>query len=431
MRTIGVAVAGLGFVGRQTVKLLVQNQDRFSRRLGARLEVVAVCDRDVVREAKALRLPKKVRRVRAPLELLSVPGVDVVVEVMGGLDAPRQLALAALEAGRHVVTANKRLLAHSWSALQTAGASSGARLYFEGSVAGGIPILQALDAGFAANRIESVYGILNGTTNYILSRLEEGRGFDEALKEAQLKGFAEKDPTMDLSGADTAQKVSVLSALLTGAPLPDGRIERQGIAGIEREDVTFARESLRRTPRLLGALKLSWGDGVAVSAHVAPTLVPLSHPLAAVRDEYNAVLVRASEAGDLMFYGKGAGPGPTASAVVGDVLMLARDVLGGQPSPARAAKLATRFDSGADVSAFYLRLSVADKPGVLAQIAASLGERSISIASIHQPEAPGRGGASVILTTHETRASDFSAALKKILSLPAVARRHTVMRILS
>lgn len=430
MRTIRVAVAGLGFVGRRTAELLSRNADRFSRRLGARLELAAVCDRDAEREARTLRLARSVVRVKDPLSLLAVPDVDVVVEVLGGLEAPRALAVAALDQGRHLVTANKRLLASCWNELQSARARGGGRLCFEGSVAGGIPIVQALETGFAANEIESVFGILNGTTNFMLSRLEEGASYADALATAQRAGFAEKDPTLDVSGADTAQKLSVLAALLTGAPLDERRVPRQGIERVEAEDVRFARESLGRTPRLLGALKLKWGSRVEVSAHVAPTLVPLGHPLAAVRDEYNAVLVRASLAGDQMFYGKGAGPGPTASAVVADVLMLARDIIGGRPCVAAPPARCAQADPNADVSPFYLRLSVADKPGVLAKIAAALGGRGISIASINQPEAKGRGRTSVVLTTHETTAGRFSRALAQILRLPAVDRKHTVMRIL-
>ncbi len=430
MRTIRVAVAGLGFVGRRTVELLGSNARRYAAALGARLELAAVCDRGVAREARALKLPASVRRVTRPLALLDVSEVDVVVELMGGLDAPRALALAALGKGRHVVTANKRLLASCWRELQAARARGGGRLCFEGSVAGGIPIVQALETGLAANEIQSVFGILNGTTNFILSRLEEGAPYAEALATAQRLGFAEKDPAFDVSGADTAQKLSVLAALLTGAPLDERRLPRQGIERVEAEDVRFAREALGRAPRLLGALKISWGKSPRVAAHVAPTLVPLGHPLASVRDEYNAVLVRASLAGDQMFYGKGAGPGPTASAVVADVLMLARDILGGRPAPAAPAARCAQADPDDDVSSFYLRLSVADKPGVLARIAAALGERGISIASIRQPEAKGRAGTSVVLTTHETTSGRFSRALAKILRLPSVESRHTVMRML-
>lgn len=433
MRAIRVAVAGLGFVGRETVKLLAANRERFQERLGAPIELVAVADRDAVREARALKLPKSVARRKDPLELLAFPGVDAVVELLGGLEAPRRLALGTLRSGRHLVTANKRLLAYCWDELRGAAHAGGGRLYFEGSVAGGIPLLQALDSSFAANRIEAVYGILNGTTNYILSRAESGISPEAALAEAQRLGFAEKDPSTDLSGRDTAQKVSVLGALLTGRALKPESIHCEGIERIGSEDIDFAFSTLRRTPKLIGSLRLDWtqdGGSVSVEAHVFPTLVPLEHPLAAVRREYNAVFVKASSAADLMFYGKGAGPGPTASAVVGDLFMLARDLLGGLParrSPALRAKASSVDESEAP---YYLRLHAEDRPGVLARIASTLAERSISIATIHQSERKNAKGVPIVLTTHPIRHGAFRAALRRALALPSVSRRFTAMRML-
>jgi homoserine dehydrogenase len=429
-RTIRVAVAGLGVVGRETVRLLRRNQGRFARRLGATIEVAAVCDRDAAKEARALGLPASVKRLTDPSKLPSVPGVDIVVELMGGLDAPKALALASLSNGRHLVTANKRLIAHCWPQLQKA-ARSGARLAFEGSVAGGIPVLQALETGFAANDIHSVFGILNGTTNYILSSMERGGTYAAALAEAQRLGFAEKDPTMDVTGRDTAQKVSVLAALLTGVAIPPEKIAREGITGVEAEDVSFAMNSLKRVPRLIGALHLDWGKTVSAQASVFPTLVPLDHPLAAVRREYNAVLVKASSADDLMFYGKGAGAGPTASAVVGDVFSLSRDLLGGIPARKAEALSVTASPVEDSVSGFYLRLTAQDKPGVLAGVAGALAKAGISISTIHQPGKRGPAGASIILTTHPARHGDFMSALSRITGRGGVARRATVMRMLA
>lgn len=425
-----MAVAGLGVVGRETVRLLRSNKDRFARRLGATIEVAAVCDRDAAREARALGLPASVVRLTDPAKLPAVPGVDIVVELLGGLDAPKKLALESLASGRHLVTANKRLIAHCWPQLRRA-AGDKARLAFEGSVAGGIPVLQALETGFAANEIRSVYGILNGTTNYILSAMERGGTYAAALAEAQRLGFAEKDPTMDVSGRDTAQKVSVLSALLTGAAIPPEKIARDGIEGVEAEDVAFAASALRRVPRLIGALRLDWGKRVRAQASVFPTLVPLEHPLAAVRGEYNAVLVQASSAADLMFYGKGAGAGPTASAVVGDVFSLSRDLLGGIPARRPETLEVEAAPVEDSVSAFYLRLSAQDKPGVLAGVAKELARARISIATIHQSGKRGPSGASIILTTHPARHGDFTAALSRIAGRGGVSRRAAVMRILA
>jgi homoserine dehydrogenase len=435
MRTINVAVAGLGFVGSEAVRLLLSNKKKFATRLGANLVVAAVCDRQVKAEAKKLGLGPGVFLTKDPRELADLSGIDIVVETMGGLDAPRALVLSALKARKHVVTANKRLLSHSWNEIQRAVASSGARLYFEGSVAGGIPIIQALDNGLAANSIEGLYGILNGTTNYILSNSEKGADPKEVLKDAQRLGLAEKDPTLDLNGTDTLHKVSVLASLITGARVPAEDILREGIESVEAEDMAFAREELGRTIRLLGALKFSWPKAedapVGVEAHVFPTLVPLGHPLAAVHGEYNALLVKASSAGDLMFYGKGAGPGPAASAVVGDVVMLARDILGSAPPKKAAARKAVLLPLKDSVSSFYLRLHVDEKPGVLAAITKALSARRISIASIHQSDVPQTHGIPVVITTHPTRQGDFTAALKSILALKTVSARHTVLRLLS
>jgi homoserine dehydrogenase len=436
MRTIRVAVAGLGVVGRETVRLLRENKERFGRKLGASVELSAVCDRAVKKEAKALGLGASVKLYTDPGQLAARRDFDIVVELMGGLEAPRKLVLEALKSGRHVVTANKRLIATEWDRLRAA-SSRGGRLAFEGSVGGGIPVLQALESSLSANTIESVYGVLNGTTNYILSAMERGAGAADALAEAQRLGFAEKDPSMDLSGRDTAQKVSVLAALLTGAALPPDRIAREGIERVEAEDVSFALGTLRRVPRLIGALRLDWraraggaAAGVKAEASVFPTLVPLDHPLAAVRGEYNAILIKASAAKDLMLYGKGAGGGPTASAVVGDVYMLSRELLCATP-PGRAEALAvTAAPVEESVSGFYLRLAAQDRPGVLAGVARSLARGGISIATIHQSATRGPSGASVILTTHPARHGAFTSALSRILSESGVGKKPVVMRML-
>ncbi len=433
MRTIKVAVAGLGHVGRETVRLLKANQARFQSRLGAAIVLAAVADRDVNREAKSLGLSACVARERDPQKLLSTPGLDIIIELLGGLEAPRALACATLKSGRHLVTANKRLLSHCWNELHLACAQGGGRLYFEASVAGGVPILQALDNSFAANRIEAVYGILNGTTNYILTRIEQGgpgASPEDALRQAQRLGFAEKDPSMDLSGEDTAQKISVLASLLTGCALNPKSIAREGITNISREDVDFALTHLGRTPRLLGVLRLEWGDTVRLEAHVFPTLVAREHPLAAVRGEYNAVMVKASHADDLMFYGKGAGAGPTASAVVGDVFMLSRDILGAIPAKRPTPLRVFLKPVDQSVSPYYLRLFAQDKPGVLAKIAAALGRHEVSIASIHQSDTCQKLGMPIVLTTHPTTHGQFGKAVAEISALKSVAQRRSVLRML-
>jgi homoserine dehydrogenase len=430
MRTIRIAVAGLGVVGSETVRLLQAGREALSRRAGARLELAAVCGRRVASVARRLGLPASVRRLTDPRRLPAMPGLDAVVELLGGLGAPRRLVLDCLRRGRHVVTANKRLLSHSWDELRRAQEKGGGRLHFEASVAGGIPILRALDLSLAGDRIESVYGILNGTTNFILTRMAEGAEPGAALRRAQELGLAEADPTLDLNGQDTADKVSVLASLVTGAWLRPGQVRIQGINDIAPEDISFAENELGRRVKLLGVIRFLSQESrePRIEAFVSPALVPLKHPLAAVQDEFNAVLVQAASAGDLMFYGKGAGAGPAASAVLGDILSLARELASGACAPAPRTGPHHRLADSA--CAFYLRLAALDRPGVLSAVTAALGRLGISIASINQPGGRDPKNVPIIITTHPTDPGTFGSAVRDILALPSISRRHTVMRLL-
>jgi len=427
-RPLGIALAGLGNVGFETARLLLLRQDEFSRRLGRRLELRWVCDPRVDAKARRLRLPRSVTRAREAWRALADPNVDVVVELIGGVDDARALVLGALAAGKQVVTANKHLLSRHWDAVFRAAERRRSRVYFEAAVAGGIPILQALRTGLAANRIRSVSGILNGTTNFILSRMSlAGCSMEEALREAQRMGMAERDPRLDLSGADTAHKVSILASLIAGRWVRPGRVVCQGIEGIGAEDMRFALEKLGRTPRLLGTARFDWSPSrTGVEVHVQPTLVPLQHPLAGVHGGYNAVLVDASSAEDLMFYGKGAGPGPAASAVLSDILTLGGELLaGGPPVPARRTSGALSFEPESEAP-HYLKLMVRDVPGALARIAGILGKTGISIAQIHQAGERSRSGDAVpvMIVTHDTSRRRMDSARAAISRLPIVARRH-------
>jgi len=432
LKTLSVAVAGLGNVGREAVRLLRERRVELRERLGAELRLVAVADNDVAREARALGLPPAVARFRDPLAMARNVDADLHVELLGGYDAPRRFAREVLSRGRALVTANKRLLAYAWPELTAAARKSGARLAFEGSVAGGIPVLRALELSFAGDRVLGVDGILNGTTNYILTRCEEGLSAEDALKEAQALGFAEKDPTLDLSGGDAAQKLCVLAGLVTGGWLKPGTFPVEGIEAVTARDVAYARERLGRAVRLVASLRFS-GTAAAprVEAGVAPTMVPLSHPLAAVRRQYNALLVGAASAGDLMFYGKGAGAGPTASAVLADVFVTARDLLGGLPAPRPGPRRLSLVSPDETVSGFYLRLLVKDRPGALARIAGALGRENVSIAAIHQDAASGAAAVPVMITTHPAPRGRFERARRRILALGDVSRKHCAMRFLA
>lgn len=432
MRTVSVAVAGLGTVGRETVRLLRARRAQLRERLGAELVLTAVADRAAAREARALGLPASVARFTDPLEMARRAGADVTIELLGGTDAARRLALSVLGRGGALVTANKRLLALSWPALTRAAARSGARLAFEGAVAGGVPVLRALELSLVGDRVLGLDGILNGTTNYILTRCEEGLSAEAALKEAQELGFAEKDPRLDLSGQDAAQKLSVLAGLVTGGWLAPGSFPVVGIQAVTARDAAYARERLGSAVRLIASLRFSGTPSAPrVEASVFPTLVPLGHPLAAVRRQYNAVLVRAQSAGDLMFYGRGAGAGPTASAVLADAFCAARDLLGQLPSARPVPRALTLASADDTPSGFYLRLEVRDRPGALSRIAGALGRERVSIAAIHQDRARGAAAVPVVITTHPASLGAFNMARRRILALEDVAPRHCAMRTLA
>lgn len=432
MRTITVAVAGLGNVGRETVRLLRERRADLRERLGAHLVLTAVADRDARREARALGLPASVARFTDPAAMARRCGADLFVELLGGYDAPKRFAGEVFGRGAALVTANKRLLAYAWPELSAAASRSGARLAFEGAVAGGIPVLRALELSFAGDRVLGLDGILNGTTNYILTRCEEGLSAEDALKEAQALGFAEKDPTLDLSGGDAAQKLCVLAGLVTGGWLKPGSFPVAGIEAVTARDVAFARERLGSAVRLVASLRFSGTPSAPrVEAGVFPTLVPLGHPLAAVRRQYNALLVSTASAGDLMFYGQGAGAGPTASAVLADVFVTARDLLGGLPAPRPGPRKLALVSPDETESGFYLRLLVKDRPGALARIAGALGREKVSIAAIHQDAPTGAAAVPVLITTHPAPRGRFERARRTILALDAVSPRHCAMRILA
>ncbi len=422
MRRATVAVAGLGTVGREVARLLAGRGRRDA--LAAELELTAVSDRAAASEARALGLPAAVRRFADPLAMERAAPADIVVELLGGDGAPRSLALSVLRRGAALVTANKLLLSRAWPALSRAAESGGGRLAFEGAVAGGVPVLRALDISLAGDKILSLDAILNGTTNYILSRCEEGLAPDAALEEAQRLGLAERDPRLDLSGRDAAQKLTVLAALVAGATPKPGSFPVAGIERVSARDAAFARERLGCAVRLIASLTL---DGESAAASVGPVLVPLNHPLAAVRRQYNALLVRAESAGDLMFYGRGAGAGPTASAVLGDALACARRLDAAPLGRATAGALKTAEEKP---SGWYLRVELGDKPGALARAAGALAREDVSISAIHQDR--GRGATvPVMIATHPAPRARFERARRAILAQPGVSARHCAMRMLS
>lgn len=422
---VGIGVLGAGTVGGTLVRRLTTEHDVVAAKTGLDLEVrrVAVRSLDKVRE---FTVPDGVLTDR-PDDLLDDPSIDLLVEVMGGQDPAGRLVLAALEAGKPVVTANKALVAARGPELFAAAASAGVPLLFEAAVGGGIPIIRPLSETLAGERLDRVLGIVNGTTNYILTKmLEEGAGYEEALAEAQVLGFAEFDPAADVSGADAAAKAAILASLAFGTWVAGDSVFREGIEGLHPADFRFASD-LGYVPKLL-AIAEDTPAGVLVRVH--PTLVPLAHPLASVRGANNAIFLEGPAVGELLFAGPGAGGDPTATAVLGDVIDAARELLARSQVAPRirfAPGRVLAFEEA--VTKWYLRLEVEDAPGVLASIAGVFGEHGVSIASVWQD---GRGDeATLLIVTHDAREGELGGARRALDELHAVRQVASVIRVQS
>ena len=430
MTDIKIGVLGLGTVGAGVVKILQTHGEEMRERVGAGLVLAAIADTDLTRPREGIditRLPL----VADARRVLDDPEIQIVVELIGGLEPARTFILKALAAGKHVVTANKALLAHHGPELFEEARRRRLWLGFEAAVAGGIPLIRAVRDGLPANRIRSASGIVNGTCNYILTKMtDEGRDFAEVLKEAQARGYAEADPTLDIEGLDSAHKLQILAMLAFRTSVDLDDIYTEGITGVTQADVVNARELGYRI-KLLAIAKASDG-GLEVRVH--PTMIPAASPMAAVSGVFNAVFITGDNVGDLMFYGRGAGQLPTASAVWSDTLEIARRVAHAIPAlpedlPVTAAvPLALkRMD---DIrSAYYLRVMALDRPGVLAQVAGILGKHDISLVSVLQKERAEREAVPVVMMTHEARERDMRAALAAIDTLPVVAGRTTMIRV--
>jgi homoserine dehydrogenase len=410
--TLKFALAGLGTVGGGVVKLIDANRDLIARRAGRPIEIVAISARDRNRD-RGVDL-SRFAWVDDTASLATHAGIDAVVELIGGSDGPAlALARGTIEAGRAFVTANKAMIAHHGLELAKAAEAKGTALKYEAAVAGGIPVIKGLREGAAANEIAQVYGILNGTCNYILTTMEaEGRDFGGVLADAQALGYAEADPAFDVDGIDAAHKLSILASLSFGTRIDFASVGTVGIRDILAGDIAQAK-ALGYRVRLVGRAETVAGG---LLQRVQPCLVPVSHPLAHVAGAMNAVVAEGNFVGRLFFEGRGAGEGPTASAVVADLIDIAR----GEVGPAFAMPVASladpgQADAGARAGSFYLRFTVADRPGVLAEITAAMRDAGVSIESlIQRGEAPD-GGVLLVMTTHqcaERRVTDALARLK-------------------
>jgi len=428
---IGVGLIGFGTVGSGVATVLFENAALISRRVGVPVELLRIADLDITRD-RGVAVPAGVLTTDAK-QVLTDPAIDIVIELVGGYDFAKRVMLEAIAASKHVVTANKALLALHGEEIFEAASRQGVDLGFEASVGGGIPVIRALTEGLAANRIESIYGIINGTSNYILSRMtHEGQSFDAILKDAQQAGYAEADPTFDVAGIDSAHKLAILVNLAYGTPVNIKDIYTEGITHITPTDIAYAKE-FGYTIKLLGIAKLVNGE---VDARVHPTMVPVSDPIAKVDGVYNAIQLVGDAVGDVMLYGRGAGSLPTGSAVVSDVIAIGRNLLkgaAGRVPPAsfqRDQRRPIRMKPIEEISSlYYLRFMVVDRPGVLAQIAGELGRCGISISSMLQQ---GRGEGqtvSVVIKTHMAQERDVQTALREINRKPFVSEPAMLIRV--
>ncbi len=423
-RPLKVALLGCGVVGSEVARIMTTHADDLAARIGAPVELAGV----------AVRRPDKVREGIDPAlvttdatALVERGDLDIVVEVIGGIEPARALITTAFEHGASVVSANKALLAQDGAALHAAAEEHGRDLYYEAAVAGAIPLIRPLRESLAGDKVNRVLGIVNGTTNFILDKMDStGAGYQEALDEATALGYAEADPTADVEGFDAAAKAAILAGIAFHTRVRLDDVYREGMTEVTAADFASAKE-MGCTIKLLAICERA-GDGASVTARVHPAMIPLSHPLASVRGAYNAVFVESDAAGQLMFYGPGAGGAPTASAVLGDLVAVGRHRVSGTTGPGESAYAALPVSSmGEVVTRYHISLDVADKPGVLAQVATVFAEHGVSIDTVRQSGKDGE--ASLVVVTH--RASDAALggtvdALRKLDTVRGVA---SIMRV--
>ena len=418
-----MALLGCGAVGSAVYRLLTEQSADLAARAGAALEVVGVAVRDTSRP-RLVPVPPELLTTDAAA-LVTRPDVDIVIELIGGLEPARSLLLTALNAGKSVVSGNKALLSTDRALLHDAARRGGADLYYEAAVAGAIPLLRPLRESLAGDEVRRVLGIVNGTTNYILDRMDtSGADFGAALAEAQALGYAEEDPTADVAGYDAAAKAAILASIAFHTEVTADDVYRDGITRITPADIASAR-ALGCVVKLL-AICERYENGV--SARVHPAMIPREHPLAAVHGAYNAVFVEATSAGRLMFYGAGAGGQPTASAVLGDIVTVVRNRLAGLRGPDASTYAALPLvPIGDAITSYYVQLDVADRPGVLAPIADAFAQQGVSIKAMRQE---GRGAeANLLIVTHKAREDALAKTVTALSAMPAVRAVDSVMRV--
>ena len=425
---INVGIIGFGTVGTGTASILIKNRKLLKDRTGFDIHLKKIADLDIKRD-RGIRLPKGVLTNNAD-SLIADPDIHIIVELIGGTTVAKEIMLKAIRNGKHVVTANKALLATHGTEIFKAAERNGVRVGFEASVAGGIPIIKIISEGLVANRIKSIYGIINGTTNYILSKMSDEKAeFSDVLKEAQNLGYAEADPTYDIEGIDSAHKLAILASLAYGSQFSLKDVYREGISGISSMDIEFARE-LGYKLKLLAITKETNGK---IELRVHPTMIPEEFLLSKVDGVFNAVYVEGDAVGSTLYYGRGAGDMPTGSAVVSDIVDISCDIvhktIGRNPLFSRGDKGKNLLKMDDVISMYFFRFSAIDKPGVLSRISGILGKYNISIASVIQKDRRAGKAVPLVVLTHRAREKDVLSAVKEINKLPIVADKTVFIRV--
>lgn len=426
MEEVNIGLIGFGTIGSGVVETLNKNLQLIEKKVNKKVVLKKVVDLDIVSD-RGVKISPEVLSTDVN-DILEDADIDIVIELIGGYQPALKFILHAMDNGKHVVTANKALLAKHWDEIISSAQKNNVRICFEASVGGGIPLLQPLNEGLAANHINSIYGIINGTANYILSKMsDEGIEFDDVLKEAQIKGFAEADPSFDIDGDDTAQKLIILTILGFGTYVKQENFHVEGISKITLDDINFAKEELGCCIKLLAISELVDGN---LEVRVHPTLIPLDHLIASVNGVFNGVYLVGDIVGPVMMYGSGAGMLPTASAVVGDCI----DIMGNMTKPVLYGPGNTSVESIKDMadlnSKYYLRLLTEDKPGVIHEISGILSEHNISIASVTQKQKNDESGIPIFMVTHTALERDMMEAINKIDHLDCVKDETIFIRVL-
>ena len=422
-RELGIGMLGCGVVGSQVARLLTEDSGDFAARSGAKLSLKKIAVRDVAAKREHVKSDLLTKDAES---LVNDPSIDIVIEVMGGIEPARTLILKAIANGKSIITANKALLAKHGAELFEAADKKGVDLYYEAAVGGAIPILRPLRESIVGDHVHRIMGIVNGTTNYILTKMdEEGSDFSAALKEAQQLGFAEADPTADVEGHDAAAKAAILAGLAFHTRVTSDQVSAEGITKISARDVAVAHD-INNVIKLLAIAELT--EKGEVSVRVQPTLLPRQHPLAAVRNAFNAIFVEAESAGELMFYGRGAGGAPTASAILGDLIAIARNMTSGGAGHGESDYAELKFaDPGSVNTRYLIRLDVNDRPGVLASVAQIFASNKVSIETVRQS---GRGNsAELIVMTHSADEGSLGKTVKELAKSEVVKSVESVLRV--